>query len=196
MNELLTPAEIYTRDINLQQGVVLTIRRLLTGRVLLLGLALILSGSFLVLRGISSDRQGSQLFASRKLAFNGHLQGDPLLARKVDDLFNSFVQGEFREPVGGYLCGGPRMFLPTGAKVDARFLELAARPVISLGQDAVPQVLKWVRYDNEAIRFLAVCSLEEITGIKSEGGYLLRDKAAREEAIVTWATWWQNSRKK
>ncbi|HEV8061611.1 MAG TPA: DUF4190 domain-containing protein [Gemmataceae bacterium] len=81
------------------------------------------------------------------------------------------------------------MDLPSGGRAYSQQLEDSAKPIIAIGKPAVPHLFRWVLHDDLHVRYVAVRSLEEITGKKkmSWGSYF-----DREEAIQTWQEWYDN----
>jgi hypothetical protein len=74
-------------------------------------------------------------------------------------------------------------------------LQAEARPLITLGAEAIPSLLPWVRHANAALRYVAVFALGEITGERPRLGHFDDDPAPREQAIATWHAWYEHGRR-
>jgi hypothetical protein len=122
-------------------------------------------------------------------------QANPRIGAEIDALMRDCVQGKPHGESAAYMGGGWRMTLPSGVEIDRNGLQiLFAAPIIEYGPEAVPHLLKWAMNDNRAIRYIAVYSLEQITGVKSKVGYFQSRNADHrwERAIDAWKRWWED----
>ncbi|HUT46923.1 MAG TPA: HEAT repeat domain-containing protein [Sedimentisphaerales bacterium] len=89
------------------------------------------------------------------------------------------------------------MDLPSGRTVTRSMLQAEARVLIALGPDAVPHLLPIVMNDNPALRYVAIYTLEQITGEKPYLPYF--DQTDHEEnrtrAIEVWRRWYEERKK-
>ena len=83
--------------------------------------------------------------------------------------------------------------LPSGRIVTRSTLQAEARVLMALGSDAVPHLLPHVMNDNLALRYVAIYTLEQITGEKPYLPYF--DQADhgknRPRAIEVWRRWYE-----
>jgi hypothetical protein len=107
----------------------------------------------------------------------------------VDDVFERLAQGQLSRPEAGPVDGW-QTSLPGGATVARSTLQSEARPLIALGADAVPHLVPWVHHDNAALRYVAIFTLEQITGERPQLGYFDADRAQQDAAIATWQRWY------
>jgi len=114
----------------------------------------------------------------------------PLVRRVFYDLEGGVVSQRSTaiKALSGWL-----MTLPSGREVHRSVLQDQATKLIVLGPEAVPLLFEWVMHENLAIRYVAVYSLQKITGISGSIGYFdTQDKgASREKAIRLWRKWWE-----
>jgi hypothetical protein len=115
------------------------------------------------------------------------------IEREVDTLFNGFANVKFVEFEGVTEVSGWTMELSSGRVVTRSFLRHQAEPVIGLGPDAVPHVLRWVMHDDLPIRYIAVYSLQQLTGLSPHVPYFDKEdhQGHREKAIKEWQAWWE-----
>ncbi len=73
-----------------------------------------------------------------------------------------------------------------------------AAPIIAYGGKAVPHLFKWVMSENLAVRYIAIYSLQQITGLSPYVPYFDKEDQAgnREKAIKIWKGWWEKRNKK
>ena len=123
---------------------------------------------------------------------------EPLIKDKVNRLFGRFLEEDFIETDEIAPSSGWVMALPSGEKVPRSFLQRQAGPVIECGPEAVPHLFPWARSDQLYIRYIALYSLEQITGKKPHVSYFATDpqNSQLEQAIETWRKWWENQREK
>lgn len=116
----------------------------------------------------------------------------------VDTLFLGFLHEKFFIAEGLREESGWMMELPSGKMVTRSFLRLQADTIISIGNDAVPCLFKWVMNDNLFIRYIALYSLEQITGISSGVAYFDKEDLPgnRQKAIKTYDEWWEKQKEK
>lgn len=110
----------------------------------------------------------------------------------INNLFSDFIEEKFQEQIGITEESGWLMTLPSGRQVPRSFLQRQAVPIIAIGREAVPHLFNWVMYDNLAIQYIAIYSLQEITGIKPMIPYFYRDGHCKEKekAIQLWKNWY------
>jgi hypothetical protein len=114
------------------------------------------------------------------------------LEQKIDELFAKLIKEEFNEVTS--VTSGPPIRLPSGREVYWPFLAAQAKDLIAMGKAAVPGLLVWANSDNIACRFVAVYSLERITGLstRTQVFHTQRDfSGERAEAISMWRRWWE-----
>jgi hypothetical protein len=117
---------------------------------------------------------------------------DSAMKQKVDALFADFVAETFVTAGQVQDNSGWTMSLESGRVVTRSFLQQQAAPVIALGPDAVPHLFTWVMHGDLPIRYIAIYSLEQISGLKPYIPYFDRDdpRRHRDRAIATWREWW------
>jgi hypothetical protein len=112
------------------------------------------------------------------------------VAVEIDRIFLDLQEGRLHI-VGPRIVSGWEMPMPSGGSVSRSILQEEADPIIAHGREAVPYLYRWVMTDNLAVRYVAVYSLERITGIQP--GILTFDKedqaGRREAAIRAWKAW-------
>jgi hypothetical protein len=120
-----------------------------------------------------------------------HRQENQAMQREVDRMFAAYCREEFAPPPGEYqVISGWVQPLPSGRQVHRQTLRDSADPVIALGPAAVPCLFKWAHHDDWHVRYIAIYSLEKITGIDAEPG--ASDKDGREKSIAKWRAWWMD----
>jgi hypothetical protein len=130
------------------------------------------------------------------LALTCFLSYELLVGAVVDQTFTKYEKGQFstgKTPgIEAYLGSGWVMQLPSGEAVPRSFLQRKSEPLVSLGPEAVPHLLKWVMHNNLAIRYIAIYSLERITGIQTTVSYFDPDKDGiqRQHTCKRWKCWW------
>jgi hypothetical protein len=115
------------------------------------------------------------------------------LDRKIDLLFQCFVEGwSPNDDDLPYVASGWMMELPTGKEIQRCELQRWARPLIDLGPKAVPHLVKWVRYHNCAVRYVAIYALREITHQDPMIYHFAHgdEDSCTESAIEVWLEWW------
>jgi len=75
-------------------------------------------------------------------------------------------------------------------------LQAQATPIIALGQDAVPELIKWVDHGEMQVRYVAKFSLEKITGVRPFFPTFatlqeLRSKGWLEASVRSWTVWYE-----
>lgn len=114
------------------------------------------------------------------------------LKDKVDAVFGelgrSAPKQQRPEPVSGW-----EMELPSGETAARSQLEHAAQPLIELGPDAAPELIRWAMAENLALRYVAVFALQEITGVKPHLAHFDKEdkEGHRRKAIAEWVKWSQ-----
>jgi hypothetical protein len=113
----------------------------------------------------------------------------------VNDLFLRYVAGDFPDDPSPLLSGWT-MPHPSGESISRSRLQYYAKPIIAMRAGAAPHLFRWVMADNPAVRYIAVYSLERITGIKYGTSYFDPDPdgTARNRAIRAWEEWLSNLR--
>jgi hypothetical protein len=110
----------------------------------------------------------------------------------INGIFLRLATGELAE-ITNPLQDGWQVDLPSGRTVSRSILQTEAESLIKMGPDAVPHLLPWVMHDNPGLRYVAVYSLEQITGEKPYLPYF--DQTDLEEnrprAIKVWKTWYE-----
>jgi hypothetical protein len=118
------------------------------------------------------------------------------LERRIDLLFQCFVVGYSpHDDDQPYIASGWMMELPTGEIAQRCDLQRWAKPLIDFGPKAVPHLVKWVRYHNCAVRYVAIYALREITGQDPFVYHFAsgpKDKNT-EPAIEVWLNWWERT---
>jgi hypothetical protein len=116
-----------------------------------------------------------------------------LLSEQIRQIFDRLARGQLSTS-GPTLQSGWEMELPSGDVVVRSTLQTEAAPLIELGGEAVPYLLPWVEQDNLALRYVAVYSLQKITGLSPELAYFARDtgRAQRDAAVRVWREWFEN----
>ena len=120
-----------------------------------------------------------------------------VMEQTVDTLFSGFQEGKFDDVPGIISEAGWKMPLASGRIVTRSFLQKQAFAVIALGREAVPCLFKWVMHDDPAIRYIAIYSLQEITGLKPYVPYFDSGKDSknyRKRAITVWEDWWREKK--
>lgn len=119
------------------------------------------------------------------------------IKHKIDSLFVDFENEKFIQDTGLVAQAGWMMTLPLGGEVSRSFLMTQADTIISFGKDAVPFLFQWVMSDVLAVRYIAIYSLQQITGLKPAIPIFDKEDAARnrEKAIAEWKAWWENQQK-
>ncbi|MFH1227565.1 MAG: HEAT repeat domain-containing protein [Planctomycetota bacterium] len=113
----------------------------------------------------------------------------------IDRLFNDFLNEKFIEYSGLSVCSGWVITLPSGRTVVRSFLDDQAAPIIAYGPEAVPHLFKWLKIDNISVRYIAIYSLQQITGVKPYTPYFATQKEDEEKkfiekAIPVWQEWY------
>jgi hypothetical protein len=111
---------------------------------------------------------------------------------EVAQVFQRLKMGELSQtdinPQSGW-----EVSLPSGKTVTRSTLQAEAAVLIELGPDAVPYLLPYVMNDNRALRYVAIYTLEQLTGEKPYLPYF--DQADHEEnsthAIEIWRRWYE-----
>ena len=112
------------------------------------------------------------------------------MTRPVDAALDRLAHGQLSQPADGPSDGWETK-LPDGQTVARSQLQAEARPLIALGPDAVPDLLPWVHHANAGIRYVAMFTLEQITGEHTQLSYFSEDRAQQDAAIATWRHWYE-----
>lgn len=120
------------------------------------------------------------------------------MKKKIDRIFTDFQNEKFFKEKGIIPESGWIMTLSSGKKVTRSFLMRQAAPIISYGREAVPYLFKWVMIEDLPIRYIAIYSLQKITGLSPYIPYFDKEDHAgnRENAIKIWKEWWKEQYKK
>lgn len=115
--------------------------------------------------------------------------------QQVDAVFQRLQAGTLQPPQGPQ--DGWEMALPSGKTVTRSVLQGEARPLIALGPEAVPALLEWADQASLALRYVALYSLEQITGERPHVSYFDADdkEGSRHKAISTWRKWYQDRKR-
>ena len=121
-----------------------------------------------------------------------------IMETKIDNMFINFQNEKFREDTNLAPQSGWLMTLSSGRKVSRSFLMFQADTIITFGKNAVPHLFKWVMNDNLSVRYIAIYSLQQITGLEPFTPYFDQEDAEnnREKAIAIWKEWWENNKNK
>ncbi len=87
---------------------------------------------------------------------------------------------------------GWQMSLPSGKVVLRSNLQAVAQPLIDLGPDAVPLLLPWVESEELALRYVAIYTLQQISGEQPYLLYFMQGdtEGHQAEAIEVWRKWY------
>ena len=111
------------------------------------------------------------------------------MKESVDPVFERLAQGRLSQPEQGPVNGW-QASLPGGITVARSTLQSEAKVLIPLGAAAVPHLLPWVHHGNAALRYVAIYTLEQITGERPQLGYFDGDRAQQDAAIAVWHRWY------
>ena len=120
----------------------------------------------------------------------------------VQTIMKDIVGGKFRPgKPGARAVSGWVMTTETGKEVHRAILQDQAVPLISIGPDAVPELLKWLEHEQMHIRYIADYSLEQITGKNPIFPHFatleeLRSKGWLKTSVETWQGWYDANRAK
>jgi hypothetical protein len=88
-----------------------------------------------------------------------------------------------------------------GQEHSRSFLQYQAETLILLGDNAVPELIRWLPHDEAYVRYLAAYSLREITGENPTFYHFARpgesfnaDDKWYERCVETWRGWYQRRR--
>lgn len=116
----------------------------------------------------------------------------PTVKDEVALIFQRLEMGELSQadtnPQSGW-----EISLPSGRTVTRSTLQAEARVLIALGPDAVPHLLPQVMNDNQALRYVAIYVLQQITGEKPYLPYFDEEdhEENRPRAIEVWRRWYE-----
>lgn len=115
------------------------------------------------------------------------------MERGIDSIFLDFQKEKFLESTMIREESGWAMALPSGKEVPRSFLVRQADTVISFGTEAVPYLFRWVMSDILHLRYIAVYSLEQITGIAQPVPIFEKKDPDdnRQKAIKIWMEWYE-----
>ena len=115
---------------------------------------------------------------------------------KVDAVFAALTRGELQRGTAREESGWG-MELPSGKTAVRSQLERAATPLIDLGPEAVPELLRWATNKNLALRYVAVSALERITGLQPFLSHFDREdkEGNRAKALEQWRKWYEQRKK-
>jgi hypothetical protein len=117
------------------------------------------------------------------------------LGDTIDRLLQQNQREEFREwPDGSLVRSGWIFALPSGRGIQRCTLQEQAGPIIALGKDTVPHLLKWVRAPEWHVRYISRYSLQKITGLKPPVP-LFNDidrQKLEHSAVVIWKSWYES----
>ncbi len=119
---------------------------------------------------------------------------EPPPAGEVRALMNDIAAGKFREVLSGPVSGW-FMTNEAGQVFHRAELQAQGRPIIAIGADAVPELVKWLSHTNMHVRYIAHYCLEEVTGERPEFPHFatlkqLRSKGYLKEAVRCWSEWY------
>ena len=85
------------------------------------------------------------------------------------------------------------MALPSGQTVTRSTLQEHAQPLIALGAPAVPSLLRWAHDESQAVRYVALYALEQITGERPQISYFAKeaDNDQLAQALSIWWRWYE-----
>ena len=118
------------------------------------------------------------------------------MKKKINSIFTDFENEKFVEYDRIVLESGWMMTLPSGREVTRSFLQEQAEQVILLGEEATPYLFDWVMNDNLAVRYIAVWSLQQITGLSPHISHFDKEDSIgnREKATGIWNEWWKKQK--
>jgi hypothetical protein len=101
-----------------------------------------------------------------------------------------------RPPNELLLISGWIQALPSGEMIHRATLQTQAQPIVGMGREAVPELLKWVQAPEWHVRYIAIYSLQEITGLEPYTPYFDDEdrEKNRPKAIVVWKDWYDSQR--
>lgn len=113
------------------------------------------------------------------------------MTTSVDDVFRRLERGEM-SPRELSLDDGWEATLPGGQRVTRSQLQGEARPLIALGIDAIPELIRWADVRNPALRYVATFTLAQLTGLHPELRHFDDDDTdgARARALADWRIWY------
>lgn len=114
----------------------------------------------------------------------------------IDKLFENFEDGIFQQDKELHEESGWIMYMGSGKELSRSFLMSQANTVISYGKEAVPCLFKWVMNDSLFIRYIAIYSLQQLTGLSPFIPYFDQEDmdGNRQKAIKIWSDWWEDQR--
>jgi len=132
------------------------------------------------------------------ISFSLKSQNQTEAEKRVDSIFLNYQNEIFNESSDLNEASGWIMELPSGKSVIRSFLMYQADTIISLGNETVPHLFKWVMNDELYIRYIAVYALQQITGISPYIPYFDKEDpdGNRQKAIKAWNEWWENNKSK
>ena len=109
---------------------------------------------------------------------------------QIDEILRRVAAGELSASTT--LESGWEMTLSTGEKVVRSRLQAEAQPLISMGAQALPDLLPWVMNEDLAARYVALYALAQITGEKPHVPYFAEadPEGYRDKAIAVWQAWY------
>ena len=116
----------------------------------------------------------------------------PKVKGDVASIFERLKTGELSRTETSPQSGW-EISLPSGRTVARSTLQAEAGALVALGRDAVPYLLPHVMDGNPALRYVAIYTLEQITGEKPFLPYFAEADHAenRTRAIEIWRTWYE-----
>ena len=113
----------------------------------------------------------------------------------VKEVFSRLAAGELGQAASP-VEDGWNVALPSGRRVARSTLQSEARSLIELGRDAVPYLLPWIMNENPALRYVAIYSLQQITGQNPYLAYFDQTNQTndRARAIEVWRNWYETTK--
>ena len=114
---------------------------------------------------------------------------------KADDLFLFFFQDSSPQNnnhnVASFGSGDFLFFDDLEAITEYQILVLS-EPLVRLGVPDVPGICRWVSSDDPVVRAIAVCALQEITGIPASFRFFDQDESGlkMQNSIHSWLAWY------
>jgi len=105
-----------------------------------------------------------------------------------------FIGRKVEGPVSGWVMTNEK-----GVEFQRSILVLQADALIPLGEEAVPELLRWLEHEEMQVRFIAHLALEKITGLDPHFPHFatleqLRSRGLLEECRRAWREWYYRRR--
>jgi hypothetical protein len=140
------------------------------------------------------------ILATTLLATTGQTDDTNSPAFQVRAVMKDVLAGKFRQGETG-LVSGWIMTTEDGKQFHRATLQDQVVPLIAVGTEAVPELLKWLDHDEMHIRYIAHYSLDQITGEEPFFPHFatleeLRRKGWLKTAIAAWQDWYDSRKAK